>query len=212
MTVVGKGKVAERPAGTLVTRPNDEAIRSASLQAFGEQGFNGASMRVIARAAGTSLSNLYNYYPSKQALLFEILRDSNEELLSRLTAAVDNPNLTAAEQLAAAVRAHVGFVIDHQELSLVALSEVRYLTGRYRESIVEGRDKADTIFRTIVHAGAADGTFRTPYPDDAARAILSMTAAISTWYRRDGRLTATQLAEEQSRYALGLVEATPNAR
>jgi AcrR family transcriptional regulator len=191
---------------TPTPRRNDDAIQAAALQAFGEWGFNGASMRTIAQSAGTSLSNLYNYYPSKQALLFTILTNSNDELLERLRNAVEKPNLGPVDKLAAAVRAHVGFVIDHQQLSLVALSEVRYLTGQYRVDIVRGRDEADRIFRDIIGEGAASGAFRTPYPDDAARAILSMTSAISTWFRRDGRLTGAQVAEAHSRYALGLVE------
>lgn len=196
------------PSTTSGARRNDEAIRFAALEAFGELGFNGASMRAIAVSAGTSLSNLYNYFPSKQALLFDILATSNEELLERLRAAVDKPHLTAPEKLTAAVRAHVGFVIDHQQLSRVALSEVRYLTGQMRGDVVAGRDRTDAIMRSIIEDGATSGAFRTPYPEGAARAILSMTSVICTWYRPDGRLTGTQVAEAQSRYALGLVEGT----
>lgn len=192
------------PAGA---RRQDDAILSAALRVFSEEGFNGASMRAIAQAAQTSLSNLYNYYPSKQALLFTVLGRSNEVLVAQLRAAADQEYLTPTERLAAAVRAHVLFVIEHLQLSRVALSEVRYLDGQMRLDIIAGRDRIDAVIREIVEAGAASHEFRTPYPAGAARAILSMNSAICTWYRPDGPLTSAQIAEAQSRYALGVVEA-----
>lgn len=201
-----------RQQSASTTRRNDAPILSAALNSFAERGFNGAAMREIAQEAGTSLSNLYNYYPSKQALLHQVLSTSNQELLHCLRAAVDKPRLTPAERLAAAVRAHVGFVIDHQQLSRVALTEIRYLTGSLRSDVVAARDGADAVFRIIIEDGRADGTFRTPYPEGAARAILSMNSVICTWYHQDGPLTGAEIAEAQSRYALGLVEATVHPR
>ncbi|SDG24596.1 TetR/AcrR family transcriptional regulator [Pseudonocardia oroxyli] len=79
-------------SGALVTdtgRRNEAAILNAAIQAFGSQGFNGASMRDVARGADTSLSNLYNYFPSKSKLLAEALRHANAELRGRVLAAVE---------------------------------------------------------------------------------------------------------------------------
>lgn len=38
-------------------------------------GYEGASMRVIARKANTTLGNIYHYFPNKEAILTEILRE-----------------------------------------------------------------------------------------------------------------------------------------
>ncbi|RCW45757.1 TetR family transcriptional regulator [Halopolyspora algeriensis] len=200
------------PAPELIapsTRGNESAILNAALDAFGEQGFNGASMRDIARGARTSLSNLYNYFPSKSELLAELLRRANDEQLARTRHAANAEATTAAERLRAAVKAYVGFVVDHQVAALVAISEIRYLAGKNREHVVEARDQTQAIFEEIVADGVSAGEFTTPYPGDAARNITAMCSAISTWYRPEGRLSKTQLAEEQSRYALALLEARP---
>jgi AcrR family transcriptional regulator len=189
------------------SRGNESAILTAALEAFGERGFYGASMRDIARLAGTSLSNLYNYFPAKSDLLAELLRRANDEQLGRTQRATDEAGHSASEQLAAAVRAYVGFVVDHQLAALVAISEVRYLAGADRERVVGARDTTQGIFEKIVADGAAADEFRTPYPDDAARNITAMCSAISTWYRPDGRLSKAELAEQHARYALALVEA-----
>lgn len=188
-------------------RGNEAAILNAALEAFGTKGFNGASMRDVARGAGTSLSNLYNYFGSKSALLAEVLRHANDELAARLRAAVTDAGDDAAPRMREAVRAYVRFIVEHQVAMVVSTNEVRYLTGDDRERLVAGRDATQAIFEEIVAQGVASGEFRTPFPADAARAVLTGLAAVSGWYRPDGRLSRGQLAEEQARYALALLEA-----
>jgi AcrR family transcriptional regulator len=188
-------------------RGNEAAILNAALDAFGAEGFNGASMRTVAKRAGTSLSNLYNYFPSKSRLLAEVLRHANDELSARIRRAVDDAGDSAGPRMREAVRAYVGFVVDHQVAMLVSTSEVRYLGGEDRDRLIAERDETQRIFERIVTQGVEDGEFRTPYPADAARAILSTVGAIAAWYRPEGRLSRGQLAEQHARYALALLEA-----
>ncbi|MGH3951837.1 MAG: TetR/AcrR family transcriptional regulator [Pseudonocardiaceae bacterium] len=198
------------PAVSLIRdtgRGSEATILNAALEAFGRKGFNGASMRDIASGARTSLSNLYNYFPSKSHLLAELLRLANDEQLARTRLAVEAAGESSTERLREAVRAYVGFVVDHQTASLVAISEIRYLTGADRDQVVAARDTTQAIFDKIVADGVAAGEFATPYPDDAARNIVSMCSAISTWYHAGGRLSKEALGEQHARYALGLLEA-----
>ncbi|MGC9666160.1 TetR family transcriptional regulator [Planosporangium sp. 12N6] len=187
-------------------RRNEVAILNAALTAFGEKGFYGASMRDVARGANTSLSNLYNYFPSKGRLLGALLRWANDELLARTRAAVENAGADPVARLREAVRAYVGFVVDHQAAALVAISEIRYLEGEERDQVVHARDNTQAIFSTLVAEGVAAGEFATPYPEDAARSIVAMCSAISTWYREGGRLSKEALGERHARYALALLE------
>lgn len=185
---------------------NKAAILNAALAAFGEKGFNGASMRDVARGAETSLSNLYNYFPSKAHLLAELLQRANDELLSRTSIAVRNAGDGPAERLREAVKSYVGFVVDHQTAALVAISEIRYLHGAHRKQIVHARDSTQAIFSEIIDEGVVTGDFTTPYPEGAARSIVSMCSAVSTWYHKRGRLSKETLAEQHARYALALLE------
>ncbi len=52
-----------RPAST------KERIERAALKLFRKKGFDGATLRDIAKAAGTSLGSAYYYFPSKEALV-----------------------------------------------------------------------------------------------------------------------------------------------
>jgi AcrR family transcriptional regulator len=48
-------------------------VEDAALVLFRERGFHGVGIRDIAREAGVSLGNLYNYYPQKEAIFESIL-------------------------------------------------------------------------------------------------------------------------------------------
>lgn len=71
-----------------------QAILETAVQVFREVGFHNASMNVIASRVGGSKSTLYNHFPSKEALLLEIIRHvarlQNQERSAILTDAAQN--------------------------------------------------------------------------------------------------------------------------
>lgn len=48
--------------------------------AFFEKGFKGISMREISKRSGVGLSNIYNYFPNKDSLFYEVLRPLFESI------------------------------------------------------------------------------------------------------------------------------------
>jgi AcrR family transcriptional regulator len=195
-----------RAKGRPQTRPNEAAIFAASVESFGEKGFNGASMRDIATRAGTSLANLYNYVPSKDALLAMVLRQANDDLIATLQEGIPESK-SARERLEAAVRAYVGWSIRSQTAGVVALGEFRYLRGNQRSEVVRARDTTQQIFTSIVEEGTAAGEFATPFPHEAARNIVLLCAALASWYRPEGPQGPDVVAAQQARLALAMVEA-----
>ena len=55
-------------------------ILTAARRLFGRRGFEAATMREIARAAGTSIGNLYFYFANKEALLETLMAEAREPL------------------------------------------------------------------------------------------------------------------------------------
>lgn len=188
-------------------RINREVVIQAGLAAFAANGFNGASMREIAAEARTSLSNLYNYFPSKTYLLAQILLDTGSDLYQRLDAAAAGAIGGPTERLTAAVDAYIGFIVDRPLASLVGINEIRYLSGPARQAVTEVRDRTDNLFRRLVEEGCGTGDFRTEFPRDAARAIVTMCSSMSTWYRPDGALGQVELSERYVQFSLGIVQA-----
>ncbi|PBJ22869.1 HTH-type transcriptional repressor FabR [Pseudomonas ogarae] len=63
------------------TRGGYDTIRERALELFVSKGFGQVSMRELARHVGIAPGSLYNHFPSKQALLFDLIEEFYEELL-----------------------------------------------------------------------------------------------------------------------------------
>jgi AcrR family transcriptional regulator len=197
----------EQGAPTVAGRAMEQRILDAALQAFHERGYHGASIRFIAQRAGTSLSNVYNYVSSKDELLVQLLREASKRQYAQVRAAVDQAGSNPAERLSAAVEAFACYVIDHREELTLSNTEFRYLGDDNRAEVVEQRDRVQAIVDEIVADGVTCGAFKTPYPHDASRSLLTMVANITAWYRPDGPLAPVDVARRHAEFALALVQA-----
>jgi AcrR family transcriptional regulator len=73
-------------------------IMQAAINCFIEKGFHTTSMRDIASTAAVSLGNLYNYFPSKQALIAEVANQEQVEL-APLLCSLEQASAPAMEQI-----------------------------------------------------------------------------------------------------------------
>jgi AcrR family transcriptional regulator len=77
-----------------------EMIEDAARELFIKQGFHATSMRDIAKGAGVSLGNLYNYYATKDSIFISIINryltiidESLKKILSEIDEPLDPANL-----------------------------------------------------------------------------------------------------------------------
>jgi AcrR family transcriptional regulator len=84
-----------RPASDIADR-----LLHAARARFLAEGVDGASLRAIARDAGTNLGMVYYYYPSKDALFSAVVEQVYAGLLEDLTAALQDSGEGTAAQLA----------------------------------------------------------------------------------------------------------------
>src|SRR3954451_3348741 len=88
-------RTGRRP-GSTQTR---EAIAQAARAAFAEVGYDGASVRAIARAAGVDPSLVLHFYGSKEALFREVMQ-LPPMVASAMAALADVPRAEVARRLA----------------------------------------------------------------------------------------------------------------
>jgi AcrR family transcriptional regulator len=73
-------------------------IVNAARRRFLHEGVDGASLRTIARDAGTSIGMVYYYFPTKDDLFFAVVEEVYAKLLSDMTRALE-PNTPAPERI-----------------------------------------------------------------------------------------------------------------
>ncbi len=111
-----------------------EQILATAAELFAARGFHGVSVADLGRACGISGPALYKHFPSKQAMLAEMLVSISERLL-----AVGRERVAAAGSPAAALRAlvdwHVEFATAHRPLIVVQDRDWESLPDDAREQV-----------------------------------------------------------------------------
>lgn len=100
-------------------------IEEAAKQLFIRQGFHATSMRKIAARAGTSLGNLYNYYPTKESILGSIIsryQSAVDERLHHIFEEINDP--LDAEDLKRFARLVKDMVNRHHDFWLLMYIDV----------------------------------------------------------------------------------------
>lgn len=107
---------------------NQAKIESAALRLFIQRGFHGTSVRDIAKGAGVSLGNLYNYYRTKEQLFNSLVHRYEAKMaglmraeLASVTGTIDDPD--NLRKLAAGVRKIVYKEPDYWRLMYMDITE-----------------------------------------------------------------------------------------
>jgi AcrR family transcriptional regulator len=118
-----------------------------------EHGYHGMSMRDLARATGMSLGNLYNYFGSKEDLLFALQTRAFETLIASAEEATRDADEGSA-RLHALILSHVRYVATHRDVMRVLVEEAGELSAARRHAIRELKDRYYRIGRSVVSAAA----------------------------------------------------------
>jgi len=187
----------ERPEA-LGTR---ERILRAAASLFRRKGFDGASMQDLAEAVGITKSSLYHHFPSKQALLSEILSKTVDRVTPALRSIAES-DLPAAERLRLAVSGHVVELIRDRDNVACFIEEGRFLAPDRMSAYIAKRDAYEEHFRRIVEDGIRLGEFRATDVRLASLAILGMCNWVARWYRPDGAYSPEEIARSFGDIAL----------
>jgi AcrR family transcriptional regulator len=209
---------ARRPAarGAARSRPSRAAILAAAAAIIAEHGFHGMSMRELAQAAGTGLSNLYNYFGSKEEILAALQREAFEALLASAGEALAEVE-GAAARLHVFVFHHVRYVVGHQDVMRVLVHEAASLPGAERAAVRRLKERYFRLGRGIVAELVAEGCERGTGAavDDAeldrvTYNLFGMLNWIWGWYRPGEHGGAQELARTIHRILLcGVVTHCP---
>jgi AcrR family transcriptional regulator len=173
-----------------------DQILETAAELFATRGFHGVSVADLGAACGISGPALYKHFPSKQAMLAEMLVSISEELLR-----VGRERVDAADDPAAAVAAlvdwHVDFALRHRPLIVVQ--------DRDWESLPEdARERVRALQRSYVDLWAAQLRLLDPDLDlPTARAMAHAAFGLINSTPHSSLLPDRQMRGVLTRMALG---------
>ncbi len=170
-------------------------IDDAASVLFRQRGYAATSVRDIARALDMQGASLYAHVASKEDVLWSIVDRTAGAFERAATVALESGE-TSRARLAAFVRAHVEVVTADPQAATVFVHEWRNLTDERRVAILERRDRYEERLTALIAQGVSRGELAARDPRTAAAFVLAALNGIAAWYRLDGRLTATDIADE----------------
>ena len=135
------------------------AVRAAALSLFARKGYAAVSMRQLAGEVDMQASALYNYWPTKQDLLVDLLNLHMSDLLTawrKEAPARDDP----ARELDCFVRFHIRYHIRRPDEVFVAYMELRALEPDHFRTQEKLRRRYEEFLRDILRRGQTGGVFQ----------------------------------------------------
>ncbi|MDB4870546.1 MAG: regulatory protein TetR [Gemmatimonadales bacterium] len=156
-------------------------IIKAALEVFGECGLANARLQDIAERAGVSKGTIYLYFPNKEELFREMVRQTAVAAIERAEQA--NVPGTPSNQLVAFMRGYWAFVrspvfVTIYRLVLAELHQFPDLAKFYANEVVARGQK---LLSGIISRGIEAGEFRDIDPMVAARMLVAIIVMNGIW-------------------------------
>ena len=178
------------------------ALLKTAARVFADEGFDRASMAGLAKACGISKSLIYHYYPSKEALLYDILHTH----LSALKGAVDG--VAAGPDAEAHLRAIVHAVLEayrhadaEHKLQLDALGVLP--KAQQTELATIQRDLVELVSGALRLAAPELFDRRPEALRPAAMSLFGMLNWVYMWHRPSGGMSRADYADMVADLMLG---------
>jgi AcrR family transcriptional regulator len=170
---------------------------------FWNKGFKGTSIRDIAEAYGCRPANIYNFFPNKESILFEVFQEEMVPIVEPISHLEDDESGNPIEQLRLIINTHLEVTLSYRR-SAKTLFDVALdnLTPKHRNIIVSQRDLYDRILRAVLLRGQKQGVFAPTDVKLAGFMISSMITRSRIWFHPDGGISVKELAEYIFNFAM----------
>jgi TetR/AcrR family transcriptional regulator, cholesterol catabolism regulator len=173
------------------------AILRTSAELFAKQGVASTTVRQIADEVGVLSGSLYHHFPSKDAILNEVVTAYLELLLSRYREVME-PDRPPRERLEQLITTSLLIAESEPSATLIyqnEMSQIRELP-RY-EAVKAAAAEVQQTWLSVIEDGRADGSFRDDIDPRAFYRFLRDAVWLSVrWYRPEGPYTVERLAAD----------------
>ncbi|TLV03792.1 TetR/AcrR family transcriptional regulator [Dyadobacter luticola] len=124
----------------------EQKIKEAAIRVFTKKGYGNARTRDIAEEAGINLALLNYYFRSKEKLFDIVMAERIEKLFGVLAPVLFDATTSLEEKLDRIVENYITMLIEHPELPIFVLSEMRSNPGDMANRLQARKLLTDSIF------------------------------------------------------------------
>ncbi len=173
-----------------------ELILCNAGELFWIKGYDRTTMRDIAKKCKMTPGNLYNYFKSKECILYQVFYDEVKKLVTLISECRNKTLGDPIERLRTIIMLHCTFTLgDIRRLGLLFDLELKSLSEKNRKKIIEVRDDYEDILRDVIHQGNELGLLDVADEKLATYFISSMISRSRLWYSPNGKYSPDEIAE-----------------
>ena len=156
-------------------------ILDAAVQVFGERGLAHARLDDIARRAGLSKGTIYLYFPNKEELFREVVRQTFVATIERQERGL--ASATATQALEEVMQAYWAYLRSPTfgAVHRLVMGELHNFPDLGRFFAKEVVSRGHRLIGAVLARGIESGEFQTPDPSVAARMMVSLFLTHAIW-------------------------------
>jgi len=172
-----------------------------------EKGFKSASMREMAKNAGVSNPTIYNYFPTKEKILFAYVEQKHKETAQILQEIEDFHTYTLREQLQTLIETELELYLEDREF-VMQISDMVFQSGGLKLDTLYGNNEVFTemVADMLSIAIEAEEILKPPFEEHLPRLFWDYyIMVVAYWIKDDSEMfeNTTQFID----HSLGVVEA-----
>jgi AcrR family transcriptional regulator len=181
---MARHKEAERETVLSETR---RLLLEAATTEFAREGYDGANINRISKAAGFAKGTIYNYFPSKRGLMLALIDEVSESHIDFVLEQVQEEG-DPGHRLERFFEAGFAFISDHLSQARVMINtlygpDVEFKTHMYQAY----QPLFQLVSNDIIAAGISRGVFREVDPDATAALLMTIYLGAGSQVDEDGR-------------------------
>jgi AcrR family transcriptional regulator len=176
-------------------------LLDAATSEFARDGYNGANINCISKAAGFAKGTIYNYFPSKRALMLSLIDEiaaSHHRFVAEQVWQEEEP----VHRLQRFFQAGVDWIIGYLAQGRVMLTVLNGPDAEFKRRMAQGyQPMHQLLIEDILLPGMERGLFRQLDPGETAGLLMTLYLGIGSTVDEEGR---SRLAPEWiSEFVLG---------
>ncbi|SEO57178.1 TetR/AcrR family transcriptional regulator [Trujillonella endophytica] len=179
-------------------------ILAAALTHFQQDGYHGTTVRKIAAEVGLTMPTLYYHYGNKEGLLFALLDIAMDDFWAHGHACLEEAGTDVQKRFENFISSVALHYTHRRDLAMLH-DESRFLGPDFRVKYLERRNMVNEVLEGLIKDGVAEGVFDVDDSHLTSLALLGMLGGILDWYRDKGPLSAADIANRYTRYAVRIV-------
>ena len=177
---------------TIIVR---QKIIGSAVDLFYLHGFEGTSMRNIARSVGCTQAALYYHFRNKEELLYTIVDQFAKDMLLELKSILLKKS-DPIEKLRETIKGQIFLMKTRRKEVKISIEDKKFLKAELNELVKESERATYRLYRSLIEELKMDGRLKQLDTNTAVFGIVGMINWLYHWYKPEKRLTIDEIAEQ----------------